>query len=76
MDSRVLIRFRRTTRQAFHTPDLVICAETNPLRNRAILLGLLGQLALDEERLLGRLHNQRENIFRRKSHISFTNIQV
>lgn len=38
-----------------HPPDLVVCPEANPLGDGAVLLGLLGQLALDEKRLLGRL---------------------
>ena len=38
------------------TPDGVVCAETDPLGDGPVLLGLLGQLVLDEESLLGRLH--------------------
>lgn len=36
-------------------PDGVVCAEADPLRDGPVLLGLLRQLVLDEEGLLGRL---------------------
>ena len=41
--------------QDWCTPDLVVCPEADPLWDGSVLLGLLGQLPLDEERLLGRL---------------------
>jgi len=37
-------------------PDFVSCPEPDPLRDRSVLLGLLGQDPLDFERLLRRLH--------------------
>ena len=42
-------------------PDGIVCAEANPLWDGPVLLGLLGQLLLDAEGLLGRLHAQRTN---------------
>ena len=39
-------------------PDLVVCPESNPLWDGPVLLSLLGQLPLDEERLLGRLQGR------------------
>lgn len=39
-------------------PDFVSCSEPDPLRDRSVLLGLLGQDPLDLERLLRRLHTR------------------
>ena len=38
-------------------PDLVACPEPDPLRNRSVLLGLLGQDPLNLEGLLRRLQH-------------------
>ena len=40
------------------SPNLVSCPESDPLRDRSVLLGLLGQDPLDLESLLRRLHKQ------------------
>ena len=43
-------------------PDLVVCPEPNPLRDGAVLLGLLGQLLLDPEGLLRRLQQPQSKV--------------
>jgi len=54
-------------------PDGIVSPESDPLRNGTILLGLLGQLLLDLERLLGRLHrNKSQDVCRKRNWASST----
>ena len=58
-----------TNKAERRAPDLVVCAETDPLRDRAILLGLLRQLLLDPEGLLRGLHKHHTKISGKPSKI-------
>jgi len=49
-----------------HAPDLVAGAHADPLRDRAVLVQLLCELLLGEERLVGRPATERASAFRRE----------